>query len=143
MERTSPDSQPAGPMDAEEKYQNIFLHFVNALRILAMDPEPQCHAEGNYNVAQELQYEILSGRYVIGKGKLNELEETALAALASAGAAIPESALAFAEAHYPNVKNMKHSAWSPIRAQAGSLLALLGPRISENEAYFDKNGAES
>ena len=42
-----------------------------------------------FNVAQELQYEILSGRYVIGKGKLNETEETAIAALASAVAAVP------------------------------------------------------
>ena len=29
-------------MDAEEKSQNIFLHFIKALRVLAMDPEPQC-----------------------------------------------------------------------------------------------------
>jgi hypothetical protein len=141
MEPTSPGNQPDGPMDKEEKYHNIFFHFVNALRILAMDPESQCHAEGNFNVAQELQYEILSGRYVIGKGKLNEFEEEALGALASSVAAIPESALVFAEGHDPNVRNMKHAAWSPIRAQAVSLLALLGPRIAENAAYFE-SGAE-
>jgi hypothetical protein len=140
MERTSPGNRPTEPMDAEEKYHNIFLHFVNALRILAMDPEPQCHAEGNYNVAQELQYEILSGRYVIGKGKLNEVEESTIAALASAIAAVPDSALTFADGHRPNVRNMKHPAWTPVRAQAVSLLAILGSRIAENSAYFQKNG---
>jgi hypothetical protein len=84
-------------MDAEEKYQNIFFHFIKALRVLAMDPEPQCEAEGNFNVAQELQYEILSGRYVIGKGKLNSSEEAAIATLASAVGGVPDSALTFAE----------------------------------------------
>ena len=55
-------------MDAEETYQHIFFYFIQALGILAMDPEAQCEAEGNFNVAQELKNEILSGRYVIGKG---------------------------------------------------------------------------
>jgi hypothetical protein len=140
MKPISPGKQPESPMNAEEKYHNIFLHFVNALRILAMDPESQCHAEGDFNVAQELQYEILSGRYVIGKGKLNEMEEAAVGALASSIAAIPKSALVFAEGHGPNVRNMKQAAWSPIRAQAASLLALLAPRIAENAAYFESAG---
>jgi hypothetical protein len=79
-----------------------------------LDADPQCESEGNFNVAQELQYEILSGRYVIGKGKLNETEETAIAALASAVAAVPESAPTFAEGHATNVRNMMHPAWTPI-----------------------------
>jgi hypothetical protein len=49
-----------------------------------MDPEPQCDAQGNYNVAYELQSEILSGRYLIGKRILGSLEESAIAAVASA-----------------------------------------------------------
>lgn len=122
-------------MDAEEKYQNIFFYFIKALRVLAVDPEPQCEAEGNFNVAQELQYEILSGRYVIGKGKLNESEEVAIATLASAVAGVPDSALTFAEGHLPNVRNMMHPAWTPIRAQAASLLAILSSRITENDGY--------
>ena len=123
-------------MDTEEKYQHIFFYFIKALRVLAMDPQSQCEAEGNFNVAQEIQYEILSGRYVIGKGKLNLSEEAAIATLASAVAAVPDSALTFAEGHLPNVKNMRHPAWTPIRAQAASLLAILGSRIIENDAYF-------
>jgi len=104
-----------------------------------MDADPQCESEGNFNVAQELQYEILSGRYVIGKGKLNETEEAAIAALASVVAAVPESALTFAEGHAANVRNMMHPAWTPIRAQAVSLLALLDSRIAENKAYFEQH----
>ena len=126
-------------MHPEEKYQNIFFYFIKALRVLAMDPESACEAEGNFNVAQELQYEILSGRYVIGKGKLNPSEEAAIAALASAVAGVPDSALTFAEGHLPNVRNMTHPAWTPIRLQAASLLTSLSPRIAENDVYFQQN----
>jgi hypothetical protein len=138
MDRTSPDAQSSEPMDAEETYQHVFIYFIQALKILAMDPEPQCEAQGNFNVAQELKDEILSGRYVVGKGKLNESEEAAIATLASAVAAVPDSALTFANGHAPNVRNMMHPAWTPIRVQAGSILGLLEPRIAENKAYFEQ-----
>jgi hypothetical protein len=137
VDRTSSDPLSSEPMDAEETYQHIFFYFIQAVGILAMDPEPQCDAEGNVNVAQELKNEILSGRYVIGKGKLSESEETAIATLASAVAAVPDSALTFANGHAPNVRNMTHPAWPPIRAQAASLLSLLNSRNAENKAYFD------
>jgi hypothetical protein len=123
-------------MDEEEKYEHAFFYFIKALRILAMDAEPQCDAEGNFNVAQELQYEILCGRYVIGKGKLNVSEETAIAAVTSAIEKVPDSALKFAEGHASNVKNMRHPAWTPLRAGAASLLQHLHSRIAENNAYF-------
>ena len=126
-------------MDAEEKYHQIFSEFAHALRHLAMDAHPQCESEGNFNVAQELKYEILSGRYVIGKGKLNETEETAIAALTSAVATVPESALTFAEGRAANVRNMMHPAWTPIRAQAALLLTLLDARIAQNKAYFEQH----
>jgi hypothetical protein len=124
-------------MDAEEAYQHVFFYFIKALQILAKDPKPQCEAQGNFNVAQELQYEILSGRYLIGKGKLNDSQESALAALASAISAVPESALTFADGHGPNVKNMMLPVWTPIRAQATALLTLLDSSIADNKAYFE------
>ncbi len=79
------------------------------------------------------------GDTLIGKGKLNEAEETAIAALASAVAAVPESALTFAEGHAANVRNMMHPAWTPIRAQAVLLLAFLDSRIAQNKAYFEQH----
>jgi hypothetical protein len=136
MDRALLDTPSSETMDDEEKYHHIFFYFIKALEILAMDAKRQCEAEGNFNVAQELKYEILSGRYVIGKGKLSESEETAIAALASAIASVPDSALKFAEGHAPNVRNMMHPAWTPIRARAASLLTLLNSRIVENCAFF-------
>src|SRR5258708_34651800 len=97
-------------MDTEEKYQHIFFYFIKALRVLAMDPQSQCEAEGNFNVAQEIQYEIRSGRYVLGKGKLNLSEEAAIASLASAVAPVPDSALTRPQCHLPNVNNISDPA---------------------------------
>lgn len=136
MEETSSSDAPTETMGPEETYHHVFFYFIQALRVLAMDPELQCEAQGNYNVAFELQSEILSGRYLIGKDRLSDLEESTVAALASAIDAVPDSALAFAKGHASNVRNMMNPAWTPIRAQAASLLALLDARISENNAYF-------
>jgi hypothetical protein len=136
MESSLQNTQPEEAMDEEEKYQHIFFYFIRALRTLAMDAEPQCDSQGNFNVAQELQHEVLCGRYVIGKGKLNEAEETAIAAVTSAIGTVPDSALKFAEGHASNVKNMRHPAWIPVRTAAATLLKLLDSRIAENNAYF-------
>ena len=61
MDRALLDAQSSETMDSEENYQHVFFYPIKALRILAMDAEAQCEAEGDFNVAQELKYEILSG----------------------------------------------------------------------------------
>jgi hypothetical protein len=139
MERAPHDAPPSEIMDAEETFHNVFFYFIATLKILAMEPEAQCEAQGNYNVAFELQQETLSGRYLVEKGRLDKAEEIAIEALASAISELPKSALAFANGHKPNVLNMEHSAWKPIRAQAASLLVLLIPRIAENNTYFERS----
>jgi hypothetical protein len=95
MEGTSPGDPPIEALDAEETYHHVLLYFIQSLRILATDPELQCNAKGNFDVAQELKNEILPGRYLIGKGRLHDAEESAVAALNSAVAAVPDSAPTF------------------------------------------------
>ena len=124
------DDQSPDTMDVDEAYQHVFFCFMLALRNLAtLEPATQCDAKGNRIVAHELQNEILSGRYVIGKGKLNTSEESAIAALAAAVGTVPDSALGFAN-------GMQHPAWTPLRSQANLLLTQLAPRIAENNSYF-------
>jgi hypothetical protein len=139
MGEASSNASPTEPMGPEEEYHHVFFYFVQALRILAMGPDPQCDPQGNYNVAFELQAEILSGRYLIGKGRLDDAEEAAIAALATTISTVPDSALVFANGHASNVRNMMNPVWAPIRAEAVSLLTLLGPRILQNNAYFEKH----
>lgn len=129
----------SGHVDAEEQFHQLFCDFVAVLRILAMDAASQCRAWGDFNIAQELKHETLAGRGVIGKGKLDQAEESAVAALAVVINAVPDSALVFAEGHAANVKNMTHPAWKLVRAQAASLLTSLASRILESKAYYEKH----
>jgi hypothetical protein len=125
-------------IDPEEIYHNDFHLYVLALRRLALEPDAQCRAEGDYNVARELQYEIVIGRCLIGKGKLNAVEEKRIGDLAAAADALPKDALLFANGHAPNVEVMRHLAWAPLRIAASTLIPLLEPRAVENLEYFEK-----
>src|ERR1700733_913575 len=138
MDRAPPGAPLTDTMDAEETFHNVFSQFIATLRFLAMEPEAVCEAQGNYNVAFELQQEALSGRYLVDRGRLDRAEEIAVNAFGSSVSDLPKSALVFAEGHEPNVRNMRHDGWTPIRARAASLLVLLAPTIGENNAYFER-----
>jgi hypothetical protein len=129
----------SGSIDPEELYHNDFHYYVLAVRRLALEPDAQCRAEGDYNVAQELQYEIIIGRCLIGKGKLSEVEEKRIGELAAAADGLPKDALLFANGHVPNVKVMQYPAWAPLRVAAAALIPLLEPRVVENRTYFEEH----
>jgi hypothetical protein len=127
----------SGGIDPEEIYHNDFHYFFLALRRLALEPDAQCRAEGDYNVAQELQYEIVIGRCLIGKGQLSAGEEKTIGIRAAAADALPKDALLFANGHAPNVAVMRHPAWVPLRVAAATLTVLLESKAVENRAYFE------
>jgi hypothetical protein len=135
----SQDIVDSGGIDPEELYHNDFHHYFLALRRLALEPDAQCRAEGDYNVAQELQYEIIIGRCLIGKGKLTAVEEKAVGDLAAAADALPKDALLFAIGHAPNVEVLRNPAWAPLRVAAATLIPSLEPRAVENRAYFEEH----
>jgi hypothetical protein len=138
----SQDTVDSGGIDPEEIYHNDFHYYVLAVRRLALEPDAQCRAEGDYNVAQELQYEIIIGRCLIGKGKLTAVEEKAIGDLAAAADALPKDALLFANGHAPNVEVMRNRAWAPLRLAAATLIPLLEPRAAESRAYFQEHKLE-
>src|SRR5258706_8984827 len=112
--------QPGGGIGPDEAYHNGFHYFMLALRELSMEPEDQCR--GGYNVAQELQYELLLGRCLLGIGRLNAVEEAAVADLVDAVQRLPESAITFASWGAQNVAVMNNSAWAPLRLRAPLLI---------------------
>jgi hypothetical protein len=137
MDSKSRDIADTGDIDPKEIYHNDFHYFFLALKRLALEPDAQCRAEGDYNVAQELQYEIVIGRCLIGKGQLSAVEEKTIEDLAAAADALPKNALLFANGHAPNVAIMRHPAWVPLRVAAATLTGLLEAKAAENRAYFD------
>ena len=139
MESKSQDNVDSGGIDPEEIYHNDFHHYFLALNRLALEPDAQCRAEGDYNVAQELQYEIIIGRCLIGKGKLGAVEEKAILDLAAIADALPKDALLFANGHAPNVKVMQNPAWAPLRVAAATLIPLLETCAVETRSYFEQH----
>jgi hypothetical protein len=135
----SQDTVDSGGIDPEEIYHNDFHYYVLALRRLALEPDAQCRAEGDYNVAQELQHEILIGRCLTSKGKLSAAQEKGIGDLVAAVDALPKDALLFANGHAPNVEVMRNPLWAPLRVAAAVLIELLEPRVVENRTYFEKH----
>jgi len=108
----------------------LLFYFI-AQKNLALEPSAQCHAQGDNNVAQEIQLDLLLGRTLIGGGQLNVAEETAIADLAEAAHALPCHALASAIGHAANVAVLRNPVWEPLRLAAAKLILLLERRTSQ------------
>ena len=132
-------TEPLSPIEA---FQNGFRAFIVALRVLAKSAEAQCEAMGDFNVAWELQYDVCAGEYLAKSnyGQLSASEAAAILALTQNLKGLPASVLPAASGRTPNLQAMQHVAWQPFRAQAISLLALLGPAIQRNMQYFESQG---
>ena len=49
------------PMSLEESFHNCFFYFMKAIDVLSLDALEQCDAMGNFNVAWEIQHDVLDG----------------------------------------------------------------------------------
>jgi hypothetical protein len=125
-----------------EAFHNGFYSFLVALRVLAKAAEAQCEAMGDFNVAWELQYDVCAGEYLARNnyGQLSASETAAIIALTQNLKGLPASVLPAASGRTLNLQAMRHGAWQPFRAQAISLLALLGPAVQRNMQYFESQG---
>ena len=136
-------------MDAREEFENCFLHFVDALRVLSHDAAKQCEEMGNYNTPWEIQRDASGG----GLGSLrlsapylswDQAEK--IVDLVAALRRLPKEALSVPHmkmtSHVGCITAMNHPAWEPLRKEAEALVALLKPAIERNEAYFQGNRDE-
>lgn len=130
-------------MDARENFENCFLHFVIALRVLSHDATAQCEKMGNYNTPWEIQRDIVDG----GLGSLRLLgpylsweQAEKIVDLIAALRRLPKDALSVLHlkmtTHVGCITAMNHLAWQPLRTEAAQLLQLLQPAIERNNAYF-------
>jgi len=46
-------------MSLEESFHNCFFYFMEAVDVLALDAAGQCEVMGNFNVAWEIQHDVL------------------------------------------------------------------------------------
>lgn len=130
-------------MDARDEFENCFLHFVDALRVLSHDAAAQCEEMGNYNTPWEIQRDI-TGRG-LGSLRLSALYLTwdqaeKILDLVAAVRRLPYEAIAVPHmemtSHVGCITAMNHPAWEPVRKEAAQLLQLLEPAIQGNQAYL-------
>lgn len=129
--------------NSREEFENCFLHFVDAMRVLTHDATTQCEEMGNYNTPREIQSDATGG----GLGSLRlsapflswEQAEK-IVDLVAALRRLPKEAISVPHmkmtSHVGCVTAMNHPAWEPLRKEAEALLVLLKPAIERNQAYF-------
>jgi hypothetical protein len=129
--------------DAREEFENCFLHFVNALRVLSHDANLQCEEMGSYNTPAEIQRDVTGSG--IGSLRLSALylsweQAEKIVDVVAALRRLPREALSVPHlkmiGHAGCVTAMNHPAWVPLRKEAEQLLVLLEPAIKRNKAYF-------
>lgn len=130
-------------MDAREEYENCFLHFVDALRVLSHDAATQCKEMDNYNTPREIQQDACGGglgSLRLSAPYLSWEQAEKIVDLVAALRRLPKEALSVPHVRMTGqigcITAMNHPAWAPLRKEARELLALLGPAIERNQAYF-------
>ncbi|WP_321863545.1 hypothetical protein [Burkholderia cenocepacia] len=125
-------------MSPEEEFANSYYYFAEALKILAADPDFQCDAMGNYNVAWELKYNVSAGlcMLTLPSRELTEQQRDGIAQIVAALDEIPASVLGGGTTAAINKRAMHHPCWIPLRARAAELLTLLSDVTSRNEEFL-------
>jgi hypothetical protein len=119
----------------EDEFHSSLRIYLNALEMLASSPEEQCRQMGDYNVAWELKVDVQNGRYLIGRGYLDETEEHWIKALGGALEGINTQALPSGAGREVNLQAMSRPVWEPARFLAAEVLQQLA-RVAERNAKF-------
>lgn len=121
----------------ESSFHSGYRVFVQAVEMLAMSPEEQCAAMGDYNVAWELKDDVRAGKYLVGQGYLNPEQESWVLALVGALEAVPAQVLPSGSGRDINLLAMQHHCWTPLRSIAALALRALEPFTTENARYLN------
>lgn len=123
-----------GALFDDEAFHNCFFYFIEALDVMAMDAVSQCKAMNDFNVAWEIQHDVLDAGAALQKWPgiyLCRSEKDELGKLLAAVSALPPTALLGASKEV-----MNHSAWSTLRRGAAQLLKQLEKPIQRNHEFF-------
>jgi hypothetical protein len=115
---------------------NAYLYFVQALEALSAGPPEQCERMGDYNVAWELQDEVMAGQHLLNLSIFDETQTAILEALMRELGAIPPELLASAVGREVNLLAMNDSRWEGPRRLARRLLTQLEVVSRENQSYL-------
>ena len=135
-------NKPVPPVSAadlatdEEEFHSSYRVFINAVEMLSSAAEEQCVLMGNYNVAWELKDDVTAGRFLVGRGYLNESAEAWIASLVSALESVNALVLPADPGPEANLRAMQHIRWEPLRFFAAQVVQQLSSFTAENAAYL-------
>ncbi len=137
-----------GRMTTRESFEQAYRGFYEALEVLTWEPALQVLANGNYNTAFELIFDVTVGRYMIESSAwyLTAEQSAAIREFLREVDKLPFRSHAGRQGNDDdrlevNLTDMLHPDWVPIRSGAARLMALLAPAIASNKAYFASLGA--
>jgi len=113
-------------------FHSSYRVFAEALEMLAGEPEQQCEAMGDFNVAWELKDDVQAGKYLIGQGRLDAAQEAWISTVVCALEAVPADTLPAGAGRELNLTAMRHPSWVPIRVLAASALDALSAATAGN-----------
>ena len=124
------------PMSLDESFHNCFFYFMQAVDVLSVDAAEQCKTMDDFNVAGEIQQDVLNDGVALinwPEAYLSMSEKNLIAQLLNMLAALPVDALLGQD----NKKDMSHPAWADIRIAATALRAQLDNAVKRNRDFFD------
>jgi hypothetical protein len=121
-----------------EVFHNGYYYFIQAVEILASDPETQCARGSDYNVAGELILDVSAGRHLANSELpiLTAAQQVGILTLVSALEGVPVATLPSGTGREANLVAMQHRAWIPLRSQAAELLISLCSATEQNIRYL-------
>ncbi len=127
---------------AEELFHNYYHYFLQSLARLAESAEDQCASGNNFNVAWELQDDLLrdaSGVLIYQGSGLSAEQRADIVTLVEELKALPTSVLSGSRNAAGSLRDMNHPCWSPLRGAASALIKTLEPITNQNRAYFHES----
>jgi hypothetical protein len=124
----------------DEAFHNSFFYFAEALEVMSLDAAKQCEVMKNFNVAWEIQHDVLDMGIAIQQwpgSYLTQTEKDEIGALVATASALSPAALSSA-----NEDAMKHPAWEELRRGATQLLKKLERPLQRNREFFAKANGE-
>jgi len=123
----------------EDEFHSSLRIYLNALEMLASSPGEQCRQMGDYNVAWELKDDVQSGKYLVGRGYLEEVEEQWIKALCGALEGVNTQVFPLGAGREVNLQAMSLPVWQPARFLAAEVLRQLARAARENAKFLSSS----
>ncbi|HEV7776706.1 MAG TPA: hypothetical protein VGO76_07570 [Luteibacter sp.] len=140
--------QDEGRMTTRESFEQAYKGFHDALEVLTWEPALQVLANGNYNTAFELIFDVTVGRYMVEASAyyLTTEQVAAIRGFLRDVDKLPFRSHAGRQGNdddrlEANLTDMLHADWVSIRVKARQLIAILATATASNKAYFASLGA--